>query len=252
MSLYDALKQAALRMLPERLLQPLKKMHYARVLDEAGMDEPEFNVVPHLVHPGDIVMDLGANVGVYTKLLSTLVGVQGAVYSVEPIPPTYEILRFNIKRHHLTNVKLIAAAASDQEHMVEMEVPHYPLGGENFYQAAIVAKDQDPSRRRFTVRTTTVDAVCSGAVHFIKCDVEGHEDAVIRGAARTIQAYRPAWLVEVSKPEVIGRMQDLGYQAFWFDGVVLRRQADSDHPVNSFFFTEAHLEILRKDNVRPV
>jgi len=244
MSIYDAVKQWALRSLPERWLLPLKKIHYGRVLDSGATDEPEFKVLAHLVRAGDVVMDLGANIGVYTRLLSNLVGARGTVYSLEPIPPTYEILRSVIQRYHLANVKPMAAAVSDHQYLAEMEVPRYPSGGENFYQAAIVATPEDPSRRRFTVGTTTVDAACSGPVHFIKCDVEGHEEAVIRGAARTIQLYRPAWLMEVSKREVRARMEQFGYRTFWFDRTLLRRQTDTDRPVNSFFLTDAHLEIL--------
>ena len=253
MNTYDALKQAALRVLPDRLLLLLKKMHYGRVLERGTAVEPEFEVLAHLVRPGDVVMDLGANIGTYTKLLSTLVGTKGAVYSIEPIPLTYEILCSNIERFKLSNVKAVRAAASDQEHMVEMEVPRYSSGGgENFYQATIVEDPGYRSQRRFTVRTITVDAVCNRSVQFIKCDVEGHEDAVIRGAVRTIQTYRPAWLIEVSKTEVVRSMQNLGYSTFYFDGTKLRRQTDRDRPVNSFFLTDAHLEILERNGLLPI
>lgn len=129
MSIYDAVKQWALRSLPERWLLPLKKIHYGRVLDSGATDEPEFKVLAHLVRAGDVVMDLGANIGVYTRLLSDLVGARGTVYSLEPIPPTYEILRSVIQRYHLANVKPMAAAVSDHQYLAEMEVPRYPSGG---------------------------------------------------------------------------------------------------------------------------
>jgi FkbM family methyltransferase len=190
-------------------------------------------------------MDLGANIGAYTKLLGTLVGAEGRVYSVEPIPSTFELLGCNIERYKLRNVKPINAAVSDEIRTVEMEVPEYEHGGENFYQATIVS-GRTSGRRRFMVRTTTVDTICSERVHFIKCDVEGHESAVIRGASQTIQRHRPAWMVEVSKPEVLMAMRSMGYQAFLYDGTALRSQTDQDHPVNSFFLTDAHLELLRK------
>jgi FkbM family methyltransferase len=175
MTIYHALKQAALRLLPERLLlsfKKIQKIHYARVLGGNSADEPEFKALAHLVRQGDIVMDLGANIGSYTKFLSILVGTAGSCYSIEPIPPTYEILRSNIERHHLANVHPIAAAVSDEVGIVEMEVPQYPSGGRTFYEAGIVSRWAESRGRRFTIPATTVDAICSGPVHFIKCDVE--------------------------------------------------------------------------------
>jgi len=250
MRLYDLLKQATLRSLPDPLLQPLKKLHYARVLEGPGTNELEASVLPHLVRLGDVVLDLGANFGGYTKLLSGLVGERGTVISVEPVPRTCEILRYNIERHRLANVQVVAAAVSDQEGTVEMEVPQYPSGGENYYRSAIVDVNQDSGRARFTVAATTVDTICPGPVHFIKCDVEGHEEAVIRGARRTIETHRPAWLVEVSNRDVLRSVRDLGYQIFVFDGVSLRWQSESDRPINSFFLTEAHLATLQKGGVQ--
>ena len=250
MRLYDLLKRATLRSLPEPLLQPLKKRHYARVLDGDGTAEPEAQLLPHLVHAGEVVMDLGANFGSYTTLLSKLVGEQGTVISVEPVPPTCDLLRYSVEHHGLANVKVVAAAVSDREGTVIMEVPRYPSGGENYYQAAVVDGDQRYGLRRFTVPATTVDAICRDPVDFIKCDVEGHEAVVVRGARRTIQSYRPAWLVEVSRREVLDTMQGFGYEPFLWDGAVLRRHEVFERSTNFFFLTGAHRARLEAEGVQ--
>lgn len=252
MSLYESLKQLTLRVLPRRVLLPLKKLHYAHVLGGSAADDPEFSVLANLVHAGDIVMDLGASIGTYTKLLSKLVGTYGTVYSVEPIPPTYEILCYNTRRYHLKNVKPIRVAVSDRVGVVDMEVPLYSWGGENYYDARIVDQPINPSCQRFAVSSTTIDSIRGGPVHFIKCVTPGHEDAAIRGATRTIEQFQPAWLVLVYKRELLKKMHDLGYGVFWFDGTVLRHQKDSDRPIKSFFFTQSHLTILRQEGQRIV
>ncbi|MGE0407204.1 MAG: FkbM family methyltransferase [Candidatus Korobacteraceae bacterium] len=224
-------KEAAIRFLPDLVLQPLKRRHYARVL-RSGDEEPEFAAIRPLIHPGDVVLDLGANIGVFTHFLSRIIGPEGSVISLEPVPLTFHHLAANSR--HLANVNTVNAAVSDSEGTTEMQVPHYESGGENFYEASISARRK--GCRSFTVRTTTVDSLCQGqAVRFIKCDVEGHEEAVIGGALQTIRRCRPAWMIEVSKPRVYDLMNSLGYEAYWFDGSELRSKTPSDHPINAFF-----------------
>ena len=55
-----------------------------------------FPIIKHLVSPGDIVLDIGANIGTYAKYLSGLVGQSGKVNSVEPVPQTYAILCYGV------------------------------------------------------------------------------------------------------------------------------------------------------------
>jgi hypothetical protein len=76
------LKGLALRMLPDRALQIVKKIHYARVLESLSeADERDFRVIKRLVSSGDWVVDIGANIGICTKYLSELVGAED-VYTV--------------------------------------------------------------------------------------------------------------------------------------------------------------------------
>src|SRR5262245_39140016 len=75
-------KSLALNYLPDRLLMVLKRMHYYRTIRSmAEEDEPDLLVVRHLVGPGDTVVDVGANVGLYTRFLASLVGRSGRIYS---------------------------------------------------------------------------------------------------------------------------------------------------------------------------
>ena len=154
------------------------------------------------MEPGQYVADIGANIGVYSKYLSERVGPSGRVISVEPIPltfliscaPTYGKLR-------LSNVEAKNCAISDTEGQVKMRVPKYNSGGENFYAARIENGEAGDSVRSFAVPATTVaDALLSTLplIHFIKCDVEGHELNCIRGAMKTIERSKPAWLIEIS------------------------------------------------------
>jgi tRNA A58 N-methylase Trm61 len=95
----DHIKGFILSILPDKILQAIKKVHYARALSAVSEgDEVDFKIIKQLVNPGDYVADIGANYGVYTKYLSELVGRDGCVYSIEPIPLTFEILYSNVKK----------------------------------------------------------------------------------------------------------------------------------------------------------
>jgi FkbM family methyltransferase len=251
-------KRLALRLLPDSILQVVKKVHYARVLRRVTEnDEPDLQVLKVLVEPGQSVADIGANIGVYTKCLSECVGPTGRVISVEPISLTFDILRSNMRKLGLSNVEAKNYAISDAEGQVKMQVPMYGSGGANFYEARIDAEEMNDSARTFLVPATTVDALLftSPSVHFIKCDVEGHELNCIRGASKTIERSKPAWLIEISSDiddERSGSYQtyrilsESGYNAYWFDGMKLRPRRPGTRSVNYFFLTTSQLESLRQ------
>jgi FkbM family methyltransferase len=252
------LKQWVLTRLPEPVLQRLKRHHYLRLLQQQGPEEErDFRVIARLVKPGDHVIDIGANYGVYMKFLSDLVGSTGRVYAVEPIPSTFEIASSNARRLKLTNVRLLNYAFSDRNEEAVMEIPRLAAGGENYYMARIVDGQRDPSLRRVTIKTVTLDSQFASEtreVAFIKCDVEGHELRCLAGSMEIVRRWRPAWFVEVSgdpdQPSSNARQlfalyERESYRAFWFDGIRLRPRLAGDVSVNYFFLQPCHLERVR-------
>jgi len=265
MPIVDALKSLVLRSLPDSLLQHLKKQRYLRTLrDFDPAEEPDLAIVGQLVRAGECAIDLGANVGVYTHFLSRHVGPDGQVLAVEPMPTTFEILRFGVERLGLANVTLRQCAVSDQAGRVTMQVPHYASGGENFYQARIVRDDAaapDAGLRAESVETRTLDGLArdlAGEVTFVKCDVEGHELQALAGAGALLGRAGAAWLIEISgDPDVADssadrlfrRMAEVGYRPYWYDGRELRARRPGDTSVNFFFLTDTHLERLGERGV---
>jgi FkbM family methyltransferase len=261
--LYTLLKRKALTWLPEPALRFLKKIHYARILESFSLeDQPDLKIVHLLVQPGEYAIDIGANIGVYTKNLSELVGPNGKVFSVEPVPSTYEILCSNIRKLRLRNAEPINCAISDTPGSVTMEIPHYSTGGEDFYQAHIITGDSGKNQnvRRVTVEAATIDSKfesIADKVSLVKCDVEGHDLACIRGARKFLEKSNTAWLIEVSgKPDdanspanaLFKILTEKSYTIWWFDGVHLRRRNPGDKSTNYFFLRENHIAILRKQN----
>ena len=147
------------------------------------------------VGAGFTVYDVGAHVGFFTLLASRLAGADGRVIAFEPRPDNVERLRRNIEANGARNVEVVAAAASDCDGTAAFVMHESTLEGR------LAAATE---RSTASVPTATIDAlVCDGMrpPDLVKMDVEGAEGAVIRGAARTIDAHRPALLIEVHSPE---------------------------------------------------
>lgn len=258
------LKGVILDLLPENILIKLKKFHSLNLIkrfDESK--EPDFIVLKYLLRKGDVVMDIGANIGCYTNRLSELVSRDGLVISIEPVQSTYAILSFCVRRLHLLNVRTFNYAMAENEGIVRMEVPKYESGGLNFYQSRIVENNAAlPSNKYYSVKSTTVDTIIKDQfekIVFIKCDVEGHELPVIKGALKTIIKSQPAWLIEISSDpdernssaaNLFLIMKQHGYLPYWFDGKTLHIRKQGDKSVNYLFLMPNHLEQLKDLQVK--
>jgi len=257
------LKRTAWKILPYSTIQLIKKRHYLKLLcSSLSENEPELKIVRYLVKPGDSVMDIGANIGVYSKILSELVGPDGHVYSIEPFPATFEILCYSIRKLHLDNVEPIKVAVSDFKGIVTMAIPYDSSGAETHYRASIVTNPADTSKIEATnVQAITIDSrflIESGTISFIKCDVEGHEPACIKGATKFLVQSQAAWLIEISgEPDdknsaahnVFKTFHDQCYSAWWYDGGKLRKRRPGDKSVNYFFLKDSHMDILEKSEL---
>ena len=251
------IKKLMFTLLPDRLLHALRKIHYARKLRSiTENDEDDIKVVKHMVKPGACVLDIGANFGVYTKFLSEMVGPAGRVYSIEPMPPTFDILRTCVGKLGLKNVEAVNAAISDADGTVTMEVPRSASGGEDFYGARIVTGGTRGGLRNASVTARSLDSMFAdgGGIGFIKCDVEGHELPCVRGAAALIDRCRPIWLLEImGDPDQPGsdaaktfdQLGWHGYEAWWFDGQTLRKRGKGERNDNYFFLTADHIRALQ-------
>src|SRR5258708_40375159 len=87
-----AVKAAALRFMPDTILQLLKRMRYVHTV--RSFWSPEAAIMVALVDTGDYVLDIGAYAGWYTRVLSNAVGADGRVHSFEPIHSTFSLLTF--------------------------------------------------------------------------------------------------------------------------------------------------------------
>jgi FkbM family methyltransferase len=249
------LGRAIVAVLPESGLHRAKKSYYAYLLRNLPDDwqEKDIALVRRLVRSGDSVVDIGSSIGGYTKVLSGIVGASGLVYSFEPNPAVYDFLSHNVKKLKLGNVKLFNSALSDKAGTASIAIPRYRWGSECHYDATLEANRAGRDCRRVEVAVNTLDSFFAERgekIAFIKCDVNYHELACLRGGLRTIRRSSPAILIEIlpdpdksgsPAAEVFELLQQLGYQGCWFDGERLHERQRGERSQNYFFLTPRHV-----------
>lgn len=201
--------KALVSRLPEAWQLELKHHHYRRLIrqNEFTPDEPEDAILDKLVVPGHWVIDIGANIGHYTKRFSDLVGLGGRVIAIEPVPATFSLLSRNVSCFRHSNVTLLNFAASDSCGEVNFHVPRLGSGLKNYYMARIVE-----SAGELRILALPIDSLrISHPISLIKIDVEGHELAVLTGMSELIRRDHPVLIVETHSEEVINLLEGLGY-----------------------------------------
>ncbi len=193
--------------------------------------EAELKFLPQLVDRNRVAIDIGANKGVYTHVLSRLCQ---NVEAFEPNPKIYRIL----SRALPSNVTAHQVALSDSTGTAELIVPMYGAGFSN-QTASLNPRKRNEGARSVTVPQRPLDSYGFNNVGFIKIDVEGFERAVIAGAKETIMRERPTLQVEieeqhtgVSVAESAGQLIDMDMEAFFLKDGVLHSISEFDENAN--------------------
>jgi FkbM family methyltransferase len=158
------------------------------------------NFFKNFAKPGDVVFDVGANLGQSSELASLAVGSTGHVFSFEPNPVTFPILKAKVSRWPVSNVTALNLALSDSTGIVDFYVDMRPeFGSEGSSMRELIDLKVIGKSKKTSVRSSTLDAFCElGAIkpRVLKIDVESFEPQVIAGGRKTIEQVRPVILFE--------------------------------------------------------
>jgi FkbM family methyltransferase len=198
----------------------------------------EAHLVPtfrQFCHPGMTVVDVGANVGLYTMLASGLVGSSGRVVAVEPSSENCRLILLSVDANHLANVELFPVAL-DRERGWSNLSAHFGSNG------GLVADDPASLASGWSeiVPTFPLDDLVQGQVHFLKIDVEGAEGRVVAGAQGILETSRPVVATELSL-EMLPRVSGIsgeeyldGFEALGYRISLLNRETGQvDPPVKA-------------------
>lgn len=191
-----------LHLLPTRdgmMLAPRYDRYVSASLDMYGEYSPEEReLLCSLVQPGDVVCQVGANIGALTVPLARAVGPTGKVLALEPQAVIYRALVANLALSNLWHVEALKAAAGATRGTVSMPEVDYAKPG-NFGGLSV-----SPEQTSQKVPMVTLDGVLADVprLALLHLDCEGHELAVLEGAVETIRRHRPILYVEIDRPEV--------------------------------------------------
>ncbi len=186
-------------------------------------------VFVNLVRRGDVIIEIGANVGVYTSLFSRLVGSRGRVHAFEPVGANFERLASRLHLLKADNVVLNRQGVGSRQGEQEIVIP-----GDDAQQASFAVHQHGSwsiatRTRRELVPVITIDSYMRDAqvdrVDFVKIDVEGSELDVLRGAqeclARSLplmhMEINPDWLGDfgTSASDLVSFLTSIGYRFFY-------------------------------------
>jgi FkbM family methyltransferase len=197
--------------LPTRWQHEFKRAHYQRQIRRGSFmtGEPEYAILDTLVAPDDWVIDVGANIGHYTRRFSELAGAGGRIIAIEPVFETFNLLAANASVFPCHNVTLLNVAASDCTGLAGMSVPAFNTGLKNFYEAHLTEGVSEVQ-----VMTLAIDALrLPRKVSVVKIDAEGHEVKVLRGMVELLKRDAPLLIVESARAELIEYLESLGYRS---------------------------------------
>ena len=163
------------------------------------------------LRPDSVVLDIGANFGLYTSLAGSVVARRGRLYAFEANPSVYRCLIGTIVANRLWPTPRVTAA--------NMLVGDRCGRGTLYYVADMVGGGtmsdlpiEGQERKSVEVEMTTIDAYLppDTVVDLVKIDVEGHEPSVIRGMEQTIARSPDIRLIVEVVPGFLEHTTDIG------------------------------------------
>jgi FkbM family methyltransferase len=183
--------------------------------------EAESAVFAQIAGPGDVVVELGANIGAHTVALGRQVGPTGQVLAFEPQRVIFQILCANLALNNVFNVRTFHAGAGETASVMVVPGLDYGLPETNFGGVSLATAGEGE-----TVPVIALDSLDLPRLKLMKIDVEGMEIPALLGARGQIARHRPVLYVENDRADnsaaLIKTIMDLGYNLWWHIAPIFR------------------------------
>jgi FkbM family methyltransferase len=192
--------------------------YIGRLIMDTKTHEPNVTgLVKNILKEGDVFLDIGANIGYFTLLASSLVKNSGKVIVVEPNPQNLQLIYSSLLENRVSSVAIYPYAASDKAAILR-----FVTVGSN---GGVVNAHLTSQQHTLLVPAVVLDEVLKNEIKIdlVKIDVEAHEPAVIRGMEQLIKRLRPKiitefhpWAMEINNLEppvaYLNQIFALGYR----------------------------------------
>lgn len=213
-----------------------------RLLKSRRSADPILRMIDVFLGLGETAVDIGARRGLYTMRLARVVGPAGHVHAIEPLPDNAARLR----RSQKSNVTVHPFALSDHEAQESFYVPLHD--GRPLDALASLTPPSGPHQVT-TIEVRRLDDLfgARAEVQFVKCDAEGHEFEVLKGADGLLRRNLPPLQVKIEQRHQTESVQrtfdylaEVGYAGFYF-------ATDGAHPLAQFDLERDQLRFLTAD-----
>lgn len=180
---------------------------------------PEYHFVRDHVKAGWYCIDIGANLGYFTTVISRSAGTSGLVIAVEPVKLFNEVLKSNVQSFGLKNVELYPYALGGEETEITMGTP-VKEGVFRHGLTKVMESGEENLDETYRVEMKVPDDLFSDLprLDFVKCDVEGYETAIFPHFLKVIEKHLPVLQIEISDQErrknIWHLLKPYGYQAY--------------------------------------
>lgn len=169
--------------------------------------------------PNLVALDIGANIGVHSVVLSSEVGEMGSVYAFEAQRIIFNMLAGNVALNSLSNVFCFHNAVSDTSDFID--IPIFDYGKPMSFGSVEFGGQQKEYIGQLPIEGSSdkvlgvvIDEMNFSQINFMKIDVEGMEIKVLKGAEKSISKFRPFILIEYlksDKDEIIAWFKKVNY-----------------------------------------
>ncbi|MBN9294791.1 MAG: FkbM family methyltransferase [Flavobacteriia bacterium] len=193
-----------------------------------------------IIQKDDHVLDIGANLGYYTRMFLKAVGGNGKVYAVEPVKPFYENITYFLGNHR--NLVLYNYALGTEEKEIQLSVPDQ-YGYLRTGLPKVYDENNPPSAEKLLLFPAKM---IRGSILFreiqrldyLKMDVEGYEKYIIPEIKELLERTFPCIQIEISgdsKPFVEETLFTLGYETYFYKDGQLTQQPVADYAQDYFY-----------------
>lgn len=161
------------------------------------------------IKKGDVVFDIGANVGFYSLLAAELIGSGGKVFAFEPFEENFNYIKKHMEMNNYKNIFSFGAAVSDKTGLAFFKKEKSAaMGhlGDGDIRVGVISLDEQIKNRKLPIP------------NFLKIDVEGAEFLVLKGAQNLLKVNHPIIFISIHsdslREECFNFLLSLGYNLF--------------------------------------
>lgn len=187
------------------------QLRYSETLGRAvllygGFETAEIEFLRNKISNGDTVLDVGANIGIFSIAFADAVGPEGKVLALEPHPQNLKRLKNNLELNHFQNVQIFPVAAGQLNDEVELH-----LADDLAYASTIAVIRQRGNDQVMTISMRKLDEIWqqvgSPPVTILKIDVEGGELEVLKGAEKLLKVCQPLIMAEANTQKYLDNLK---------------------------------------------